>query len=81
VPERRGLPESTRSISDQPGGPLLKPTDSVYRIYVRISRSVFAGAHHQTMTFELSEHGFVILHARRQDYPPDRPMQRVNRCA
>jgi hypothetical protein len=26
VPERRGLPESTRSISDQPGGPLLKPT-------------------------------------------------------
>jgi hypothetical protein len=42
VPERRGLPESTRSISDQPGGPLLKPTDAVYRIYVRISRSVFA---------------------------------------
>src|SRR5271168_2899194 len=38
VPERRGLPESTRSISDQPGGPLLQPTDSVYRIYVRITQ-------------------------------------------
>src|ERR1700728_405276 len=38
VPERRGVPESTRSISDQPGSPLLKPPDSVYRMYVRISR-------------------------------------------
>src|ERR1700722_20236456 len=37
VPARRGLPESTRSISDQPGGPLLNPTPSVYRMYVRIS--------------------------------------------
>src|ERR1700748_3136 len=44
VPERRGLPESTRSISDQRGGPLLKPTDSVYRMYVRIARVVFASA-------------------------------------
>src|ERR1700730_8209399 len=35
VPERRGLPDSTRSISAQPGGPLLQPTRPVYRIYVR----------------------------------------------
>src|ERR1700753_3247835 len=38
VPERRGFPESTRSISDQPGGRLLQPTDPVYRMYVRYSR-------------------------------------------
>src|SRR5271170_1759366 len=41
VPERRGLPASTRSISAQPGGPLLQPTPPVYRIYVRLAHRPF----------------------------------------
>src|ERR1700754_873414 len=44
VPERRGFPESTRSISDQPGGPLLQPTDAVYRIHVRLTTCLATGA-------------------------------------
>src|SRR3984957_10398239 len=62
VPERRGLPESTRSISDQPGGPLLKPTDSVYRIYVRIAHSVFASATVCTGTYSRRKRGFAETH-------------------
>src|SRR5579884_1371753 len=36
MPERRGLPASTRSISAQLSGPLLQPTPPVYRTNVRV---------------------------------------------
>src|SRR3984885_6893226 len=59
VPERRGLPESTRSISDQPGGPLLKPTDSLYRIYVRIAWRVFASASSEPLHSNFAKRGYA----------------------